>query len=173
MAQSAAISTAMFRLFSAADPNAPQQVNVPLVSGFELWYPKHDCQRTLWPSYVELSEKYYETLIKHAVPLDHRAIAALQHNAFALDIYKWMAQRLCRVNPKEPMFIPWPTVELQFGQSYSRLRDFRAIFLKTLAMVMTQYPAARVGADQHGLMLHHSRPPIAPKIIAIRSFLST
>jgi len=68
MAQSAAISTAMFRLFSAADPNAPQQVNVPLVSGFELWYPKHDCQRTLWPSYVELSEKYYETLIKHAFP---------------------------------------------------------------------------------------------------------
>jgi hypothetical protein len=173
MGQSAAISTAMFRLFSATNPNSPQQVNVPIVSGFELWYPKNDCQRTLWPSFVELSEKYYETLIKHAVPLDHRAIAALQHNALALDIYKWLAQRLCRVNPKAPMFIPWPAVQLQFGQGYTRLRDFRAIFLKTLAMVMTQYPAGRVGGDQRGLTLHHSRPPIAPKIIAVGSFLST
>lgn len=57
--------------------------NVPIVSGFKLWYPKDKRQHTLWPSFVELSEKYYETLIRHAVPLDHRAIAALQHNALS------------------------------------------------------------------------------------------
>ncbi|MEJ7609245.1 MAG: replication protein RepA, partial [Bryobacteraceae bacterium] len=60
-----------------------QQLNVPIVSGFELFYPKDERQHTLWPSYVELSEPYYNSLIKHAVPLDYRAIAALQHNALA------------------------------------------------------------------------------------------
>lgn len=164
-AQSAAISNATFRLFSMEQPQTPQQANVPIVSGFELWYPKDDRQHTLWPSYVELSEKYYNTLIKHAVPLDHRAIAALQHNALALDIYKWLAQRLCRVSAKVPSFLPWPVVQRQFGQGYTEIRFFRRVFLKTLKMVITQYPAAKLEADNQGLRLHHSRPPILPKEI--------
>jgi hypothetical protein len=164
--QSAAISTATFRLFLSDARSTPKQVNVPIVSGFELWYPKDERQRTLWPSYVELSEKYYNTLINHAVPLDHRAIAALQHNALALDIYKWLAQRLVRVPAKTPAFVPWTSAQLQFGQGYSQIRDFRRVFLKTLKMVHTQYPGARIDADGRGLKLHHSRPPIAPKQIA-------
>ncbi len=165
-AQSAAISNATFRLFSSDGRTPPQQANVPIVSGFELWYPKDDRQRTLWPSYVELSEKYYNTLIKHAVPLDPRAIAALQHNALALDIYKWLAQRLVRVPSKAPAFVPWTSAQLQFGQGYKQIRFFRRVFLKTLKMVETQYPGARVEADERGLKLYHSRPPIAPKQIA-------
>ena len=166
-AQSAAISSATFRLFSTEEPQAPQQANFPIVSGFELWYPKDERQHTLWPSYVELSEKYYNTLINHAVPLDHRAIAALQHNALALDIYKWLAQRLCRVSSGVPSFLPWPAVQCQFGQGYTQIRFFRRVFLKTLKMVMLEYPAARVGADGHGLTLHRSRPPVSPKVISV------
>jgi hypothetical protein len=165
-AQSVAISNATFRLFASDGRNPAQQANVPIVSGFELWYPKDDRQRTLWPSYVELSEKYYNTLIRHAVPLDNRAISALQHNALALDIYKWLAQRLVRVSAKEPAFLPWTAAQLQFGQGYGQIRDFRRIFLKTLRMVQNQYPGAKVETDEKGLKLHHSRPPIAPKQIA-------
>jgi hypothetical protein len=166
-AQSAAISNATFRLFASDGQSPPQQANTPIVSGFELWYPKDERQRTLWPSYVELSEKYYKTLIKHAVPLDHRAIAALQHNALALDIYKWLAQRLIRVPAKAPAAIPWAVAQLQFGQGYGQIRDFRRVFLKTLKMVQTQYPAAKVEADERGLKLHNSRPPITRKQVAI------
>ena len=54
-----------------------------------------------------------------------------------------------------------PCSELQFGQGYSRLRDFRAVFLKTLKVVMTQDPRAKVHADEKGLVLHLSPPPIA------------
>ena len=45
----------------------------------------------------------------------------------------------------------------QFGQGYSRLRDFRAIFLKTLKIVMTQHPRAKLHADEKGLVLHFRR----------------
>lgn len=122
--QSASISNASFRLFAVDEQGTPRQANVPIVSGFELWYPKDERQHTLWPSYVELSEKYYETLINHAVPLDRRAIAALQHNALALDIYKWLAQRLCRIDARRPYMLAWPLVQAQFGQGYSELRFF-------------------------------------------------
>ena len=37
-----------------------------------------------------------------------------------LDIYTWLAQRLHRVNPSKPQFIPWPRLHEQFGQNYAR-----------------------------------------------------
>src|SRR5262249_26086070 len=53
------------------------QVNTQFVSAFDLWFPKQADQRVLWPSTVRLSQEYYESLGQHAVPLDHRAVAAL------------------------------------------------------------------------------------------------
>jgi hypothetical protein len=156
----AAITGSLFR-FATTQGNRTFQVDTKIVTSFELWYPQDDRQNTLWPSYVRLSDEYFNTLKNHAVPLDHRAVAALQHNALALDIYKWLAQRLCRVPAKVPAFIPWPAVQLQFGQGYTRLRAFRAIFLKTLKIVMTQYPGAKVGTSEKGVTLHLSPPPIA------------
>jgi hypothetical protein len=49
----------------------------------------------------------------------------------------------------------------QFGQGFARVRDFRRRFLHTLHQVQTAYPDARLEADDKGLTLHHSRPPVA------------
>ena len=54
-------------------------------------------QRVLWPCTVQFSQRYFESLMKHAVPLNETAVARLSHNAMALDIYTWLAQRLHRV----------------------------------------------------------------------------
>jgi hypothetical protein len=161
--QAAAVLSATFRLLDSTGESAHQGQGT-IASGLDLWYPKNDRQRVLWPSFVTLNTDYFQSLKNHAVPLDHRAVAALAHNALALDIYKWLAQRLCRVDAKAPAFLTWPAVQLQFGQAYGRLRAFRAIFLKTLKTVLTQYPNAKVTADRKGLTLYRSRPPIAPKI---------
>ena len=67
----------------------------------------------------------------------------MQHKALMLDIYKWLAQRLCRVPPKHPAFVVGPLVEAQFGSGYNRIRDFRDAFLKALKVVLTQYPGAK------------------------------
>lgn len=160
--QAAAVAGALFR-FAASQGDRTFQIDSKVVTGFSLWYPKDERQRVLFPSFVRLSDEYFSTLIDHAVPLDHRAIAAMQHSALALDIYKWLAQRLCRVPARKPAFIPWPMVQAQFGQGYTRIRAFRAVFLKTLREVLTQYPGAKVDADERGLKLYRSRPPILPK----------
>jgi hypothetical protein len=34
--------------------------------------------------------QYFESLTKHAVPLDERAIAALANSPMALDVYAWL-----------------------------------------------------------------------------------
>jgi DNA invertase Pin-like site-specific DNA recombinase len=50
------------------------------------------------PSTVTLSNEFFESLMgQNALPLDARAIRALQQSAMALDVYTWLAHRLCRI----------------------------------------------------------------------------
>src|SRR5262249_38136333 len=115
---------------------------------------------------VRLSEEYFQSLGRHAVPLDHRAVAALASSSMALDTYVWLAQRLHRVPFGKPQFIPWAAAYEQFGQGFARLRDFRRQFLQTLAHVKSAYPSARIATDEQGLTLEHSPPPVAPRYTA-------
>ena len=139
------------------------QVNSQIVSAFDLWFPKQPDQRVLWPSTVRLSEEYFQSLGKHAVPLDHRAVAALSSSSMALDAYVWLAQRLHRVPPGKPQFMGWAAHDEQFGQGFARVRDFRRQFLQTLAHVKSAYPSARISTDEAGLTLEHSPPPVPPR----------
>ena len=147
------------------------QVNTQFVSAFDLWFPKQADQRVLWPSTVRLSHEYFQTLGKHAVPLDHRAVAALASSSMALDVYVWLAQRLHRVPTGKPQFVAWDSMHEQFGQGFGRIRDFRRKFLQTLHQVSSAYPAARISADEKGLTLSHSAPPVAPRSIAPQAIL--
>jgi hypothetical protein len=139
------------------------QVNTQFVSAFDLWFPKQADQRVLWPSTVRLSEEYFQSLGQHAVPLDHRAVVALASSSMALDAYVWLAQRLHRISPARPQFIPWTALHEQFGQGFARIRDFRRSFLQTLHQVESAYPAARMSADEAGLTLTNSPPPVASR----------
>jgi hypothetical protein len=139
------------------------QVNTQIVAAFDLWYPAEPGQRVLWPSTVRLSAEYFASLSRHAVPLDRRAVGALAGSALALDVYTWLAQRLHRVPAGKPQFVPWAGVYDQFGQGYARVRDFRKRFLATLRLVQAVYPQARLSADERGLTLEQSPPPVAGK----------
>ena len=125
-----------------------------------MWYAKDAWQRVLFPSSVRLSDVYFASLDEHAIPLDYRAIGALQHNALQLDIYKWLAQRLWRVSAKQPAFLVWPLVAAQFESNYKRLRAFRERFLIELKAVLAAYPGAVVVPSDEGLSLCYSPPPV-------------
>jgi hypothetical protein len=146
----------------------PVQVDTKVVSAFDLWFPKDERQRVLWPSVVQLSLDYFDSLTRHAVPLDERAVAALAHSPLALDLYAWLAQRLHRVEPRKPAFIPWHRLHDQFGATYSSIRKFRQKFRHTLTMVQTQYRAARIELDDDGIRLYNSPPPIKGRYAVVR-----
>ncbi len=165
--QLARLAAASVRLGIVEEGRAVQ-VQAHFVSAFDLWFPKQTDQRLLWPSTVRLSEEYFQSLGNHAVPLDQRAVAALASSAMALDTYAWLAQRLHRVPASKPQFIPWTALHEQFGQGFARIRDFRRSFLQTLHQVQSAYPSARLAADERGLTLTHSPPPIPPRFIAPR-----
>lgn len=165
--QLARLSAATLRLAVTAEDRA-FQVNSQIITAFDLWFPKDDKQRVLWSSTVRLSEEYFNSLVRHAVPLDERAVAGLSHSAMALDIYCWLAQRLHRV--KAGQFIPWAGpngLHSQFGQGYARVRDFRAAFLKALRNVLLHYPVARIAVNKEGVLLGNSPPPVQKRMVLI------
>lgn len=137
---------------------------VKLVTTITLWPTDSPTQRTLWPNRVTLGQEYFDNLTRYAVPLDMRAVHALQNNAFALDMYAWLAQRLWRIDVSNPQWISWVALMDQFGQGYRRIDNFKRDFRATLMMVLSQYPKARIHEDRNkGFILHSSPPPIPPR----------
>ena len=165
--QLARLSAAEIRLAVAYGTARARQVQAHIVTGFDLWFPKDERQRVLWPSTVRLSLDYFESLQHHAVPLDERAVGALSHSAMALDIYAWLAQRLHRINPGKPAFIPWVALKEQFGWHYGRMDNFKRVFRQTLTMVLSQYRGARLELDDRGMALRHSSPPVQGRLALI------
>jgi hypothetical protein len=140
-----------------------------IVEGFEIWTPRDSKQRVLWPSIVHFSERYFESLMKHAVPLNEIAIRHLAHNAMALDLYTWLAQRLHRVDSaKSPVLVSWKGLREHFGHGYERLRDFRRVFVNTLRQVKVVYPQAKFDVDGRGMRLRHSKPPVEGRLLSLK-----
>lgn len=161
------LSAATVRFGMVRDGSA-LTVNSQIVTAFDLWFPKDDRQRVLWPSTVRLSLDYFESLKAHAVPLDERALAALSHSAMALDLYAWLAQRLHRIEKPHRQFIPWPAVKDQFGVDYTRLRKFREVFIQALRQVVAVYPAAKIDVNEQGLFLYTSPPPVVKTGVVVK-----
>lgn len=158
--QVTALSCSIIRLGFSNGIQA-KQMNAIVVDGFELWLPKDDNQRVLWPSFVELNQRYFDSLMEHAVPLDERAIAALSHSAMALDIYAWLAQRLHRIPKPHRQLIPWVAVKDQFGQGYKELYKFRQVFMEALRQVHAVYRHAKIDVTDKGIFLYTSPPPVS------------
>jgi hypothetical protein len=164
--QLGSLAGSMIRL-AVMQGDRPFQIDTKIVTAFDLWFPKDDRQRVLWPSVVRLSFEYFESLQRHAVPLDERAIAALSHSAMGLDVYCWLAQRLHRVQPGKPAIVPWAALRDQFGWSYGRMDNFKRVFRRTLDVVLSQYRGARVELDERGMTLRNSPPPVKARLALI------
>ena len=128
--------------------------------------------KIIWPERVMLNDRYFQSLERHAIPLDHRAIRSLAHNALALDIYVWLAQRLHRIE-RESLFLTWATLKEQFGSEYAHMFHFRDKFREALTQVRAVYPAARISDEENerggplGLRLFPSPPPVNKFNIAL------
>ena len=144
-----------------------------IVDKLNVFFPKDGSQRLLWANTVKLSQEYFESLSRHAVPLDEQALHLLRDSALELDLYAMLAERLHRIPENKPQFIPWAFLYKQYGSGYSRIRDFRRFFLKCLQDVQAVYPYAKLEETMDsrgrskGITLFNSRPPVLKKNVVI------
>ena len=141
-------------------PDRDVTINTQPISRFEAWLVNHGPERPFWPGVLDLSQEFFDTLLDHAVPLDHRALAALKHSALALDIYTWLAHRLCRIKKDSGVMLSWGNLKEQFGQEYKDTRNFKKEFREILRQVYAVYPAAKIEQMPCGFILKPSPPPV-------------
>lgn len=141
-------------------PKGPAQVDAKPIDAFQAWYTDEEGQQALWPGYLRLTDKFYNSLVEHAVPLEQEAIGRLQNSALALDIYSWLAHRLCRVRDPGGIDLSWHVLKEQFGQEYADAKNFKRKFLGALAKAKSVYADARIEQVMGGLRLLPSSPPV-------------
>lgn len=136
------------------------------IDEFSAWENPVTDQRSLWPDTIHLSSKFYETLREHAVPLEPVAVRSLHGSALALDVYTWLAARLCRVRQAGGVKLSWANLKDQFGHEYASAKDFKKEIRSALKKALMVYPTARVSEEMGGIRLYSSPSPI-PKTSVI------
>ena len=135
----------------------------------QLWFdPTDPEQDTLFDSWIELGESFFDSITSAPVPLDMEAIRALKRSPLALDLYAWLVYRAYTVTQKnKPAFIGWNTLRNQLGCEIGRARDFKSKAKDALNKVVTVYPGLRIEEidqrNRKGVKILPSRPAIMPK----------
>lgn len=131
------------------------------IEEMDLWLPSHLNQRSLWPSTVTFSPAMYDSLKKHALPLNTRVVKAFAGSARKLDLYFWLGYRIHNIN--EPLTISWSALREQFGTGFSRERDFRARLAREIDEIKEILRKLPVKLSEDGLTM----VPADPSVLAL------
>lgn len=144
------------------DEARPRRINGWMLA-FDGWNEGYDREvdQPPWRGSVRISREFAASIRESSVPVDLRAVRAIQNSALSLDVYTWLAQRLHRL--ERPMRVTWSSLREQFGQEYSQRRNFKRAFRKSLSDVLTVYPQAKVESAFGGIRLMRSAPPVRPR----------
>ncbi len=115
-------------------------------------------QLSLWRETVVLDEVFYESLIRHPLPVREAAIRALSGRSMAIDLYVWLAYRLHHLT--KATRVPWPALHRQFGAGFALQRQFKAHAREALALALSAYPEAQVRVDDEAIILMPSPAPV-------------
>jgi hypothetical protein len=106
-------------------------ISVNPIKSFEVWFPEHADQQSLWPSQVVLNQDFFESLREHALPIDIRALVAVSNSSRQMDILMWLSYRVR--NMKQKYFLRWDVLKEQFCQSpLTRMTEFKRDFRKDI-----------------------------------------
>ena len=121
----------------------------------------------LFAQVATLSPAFFEALKRHPIPIEESAIRAIANNSMALDVYAWLAYRLHVLAKPTPL--SWRALKQQFGAGFSRIDNFRTTFNANLRLSLAVYRRAKVLVETDGLILYPSPPPVAPRVITMKS----
>ena len=163
----------MDRLFNAhvsliyEDGRGKATVNSLIADSTAFWWnPRRPNQPSLWESKIELSEKFFNEIIRHPVPLDMNTLKALKRSSLGLDLYLWLTYRTFPL--RAPQRITWRQMYRQFGAHPDNARDkvtvqaFRRKVLRELKKIKLAWKNLNYSTAPGLLILHPSTPTIAP-----------
>ena len=163
----------MDRLFNAhvslvyEDEHGKATVNSQIADSTAFWWnPKRPDQPSLWESRIELSEKFFNEITSHPVPLNMETLKALKRSSLGLDLYLWLVYRTFPL--RAPLQIAWRQVYQQFGAHPAKVSDkrtvqnFRTKVLRELKKIKLTWDGLNYSTAPGVLILLPSTPSIPP-----------
>ena len=147
------------------DENVDATVNAVIADSTVFWWNKPN-QLSLWENKIELSEKFFNEIIQHPVPLNMNTLTALRRSSLGLDLYLWLVYRTFTL--RAPLRLPWRLLYCQFGAQPDKASDnqtvqhFRYKVLRELKKIKMAWPGLNYSTARGVLILHPSTPAIAP-----------
>ena len=127
-------------------------LNVPPFRSLELWRDRSSDGEGDGARTVRFDTEFYETLIRHALPVDMRAARAFSGSARKLDLLFWTGYRLRAL--QRPLRLTWNNLHGQFGAENASLRSFRQAFKADLTHLCEVFPRLKMDLDDNGLILY-------------------
>jgi Plasmid encoded RepA protein len=130
------------------------------------WDEKQPEQTTLWNSWIQLSEKFFEAITAAPVPVDMRALKTLKRSPLALDLYAWATYTAFQTQKTgQSRSISWEWLHEQFGAEYSETRNFQTKAKTAICKVQAVYPALGLEFEKGGVRVLPCNPAatIKPK----------
>ena len=161
-----AASISFIQTLDTPEVEGERRLNMPVAEASELWWnPKRPDQASLWDSWVELGQRFYDAITRAPVPVDMRALRALKRSPLALDLYAWATHKALAVARKgRPQFVPWRALMTQFGADYAETDNFKKNAQKAFRKIQAVYPGLKLGPADGGLLvLPTSRPAVPMK----------
>jgi hypothetical protein len=146
-----------------------RHANMEVASETEYWWsPKDPEQGTLWGSWVELGEKFFQAVTEAPIPADMRALRLLKRSPLALDLYTLSIHKAFVANKHtQGQFLTWKGLLQQLGAEYDedRIRNFRAKVTTMMRRVHLAFPSGlKYALDKEGLsFLPGTRLPVPPR----------
>lgn len=154
--------------FRIDDESRIQSRPLLIADEFDLWWDtSEDLTHNLKEGHVVLSEPFFNEITRHYIPVDLRVVGMLTRSPLALDIYQWLAYRYYNMDPRVRSVVTWDQLRAQFGNTYTRMVDFRRAFQHALRQVRAVYPQARLELTAEGVTLQKSPTPV-PALELIR-----
>ena len=120
-----------------------------------------------------LSEKFFEEIISHPVPLDMNILKALTRSPIGLDLYVWLNYRTFRL--ERPFQLTWPQLYQQFGPNPANatdkniVQDFRTKALRELKKIKIAWPGLDYATPAGVLELRPSEPSVPSRQLRLLS----
>ncbi|MGE6786708.1 replication protein RepA [Ensifer adhaerens] len=143
---------------ASTEPNRMKAKQFFPIEDMEVWLSSDTRQKSLWPSTVTFSAAMYESLQRHALPVNARVVRAFQGSARKLDIYYWAGWRIYNIN--EPLMIGWDAIAEQFGSGFARQRAFKAKFNEEIEHIKEVLPKLPLKLTESGLILQPADPDV-------------
>jgi len=144
--------------FQYLDERRRSRLNLNIAPRSELWHDfKNPDQDSLFGSWIELSEEFFQAILESPVPLRTDILAALKKSPLAIDVYMWVSYRLfaMQASGQQELNVHYGSLQTQFGTGVAEqnYRQFRSAFKHAVATVAQHWQPHE--GDREKLMLNY------------------